>query len=87
MKQPIGATATIKWLNDGDIVEGYFFSFGDEGEFNEETGEYESDSNGFEDGSVFFWCDGEHALKSYMIKGVEDFIVLDYELEYEELTA
>jgi hypothetical protein len=87
MNQPIGATATIKWLSDGEIVEGYFFSFGEEGEFNEQTGDYALDSNGFEDGFVFFWCDGEHALKSYMTEGIEDFIVLSYELEYEEITA
>ena len=87
MNQPIGATAIIKWLSDGEIVEGYFFSFGVEGEFNEETGGYDSDSNGFEDDSVFFWCDGESALKSYMIEGIEDFIVLSYELEYEEALA
>jgi hypothetical protein len=87
MNQPTGATATIKWLSDGEIVEGYFFSFGEEGEFNEQTGDYQPDSNGFEDGSVFFWCDGECALQSYMTEGIEDFIVLSYELEYEEITA
>jgi hypothetical protein len=87
MNQAIGATAIIKWLSDGEIVEGYFFSFGNEGEFNEKTGDYEPDSNGFEDGSVFFWCDGENALKSYMTEGIEDFKVLSYELEYEEITA
>ena len=53
-RQPVGATATIKWLNDGEIVDGYFFSFGNEGEFNEETGEYDTDTNGFEDDSVMY---------------------------------
>ena len=27
---------------------------------------------------------GEHALKSYMTEGIEDFVVLDYELEYKD---
>jgi len=82
-KQPVGATCTIKWLGeDEEPVYGYFFSFGESGEFNEETGDYDPDSNGFEDGDVFFHCDGEHDIKAYMTEGVEDFVVIDYELEY-----
>lgn len=76
-----GATATIKWLGDGEIVDGYYFSFADAPEFNEETGEYGEDSFGVPDESVFFYCDGEASLKSYMNEGIEGFIVLSYELE------
>jgi len=78
----VGASATILWNGETEAVEGYFFSFGEQGEFNEETGYYEADSNGYEDDDVFFHCDGEYSLKSYMVQGIEDFIVLDYELEY-----
>jgi hypothetical protein len=81
-KQPIGATATIKWLGeDSEPVDGYYFSFG-ESEYNEDTGDYGNDSYGVPDECVFFYCDGEHALKSYMTEGIEDFVVLNYELEY-----
>jgi hypothetical protein len=82
-RQPIGATCTIKWLGeDSEPVDGYYFSFG-QSEYDEETGEYSDDGHGVPDDAIFFYCDGEHALKSYMTEGIEDFIVLDYELEYE----
>lgn len=82
-KQPIGATCTIKWLDeDSEPVDGYYFSFGQYPEYDEDTGEYGDDGYGVPDDAIFFYCDSEHALKSYMTKGVEDFIVLDYELEY-----
>ena len=84
-KQPIGAYATIKWLGeDSEPVDGYYFSFGDYPEFNEETGDYGTDSYGVDDSAIFFYCDGEHSLKSYMTKGIEDFVVLSYELEYDQ---
>jgi hypothetical protein len=81
-KQPIGATATIKWLGEDEVVDGYYFSFADAPEFDEDTEDYGNDSYGIPDDAIFFYCDGEHALKSYMTEGIEDFIVLDYELEY-----
>ena len=83
-KQPIGATCTIKWLGEDEPVDGYYFSFADAPEFDEDTGEYGTDEHGIPDDAIFFYCDGEHALKSYMTEGIEDFIVLDYELEYAE---
>lgn len=79
MSEPIGAYATIKWLGDNEIVGGYYFSFGDYPEFNEDTGD---DGHGVPDSAIFFYCDGEQALKSYMSEGAQDFIVLSYELEY-----
>jgi hypothetical protein len=83
-RQPIGAYATIKWLNDDEIVDGYYFSFGDCAEFNEETGDYGTDSYGVDDSAIFFYCDGECSLMSYMTEGVEGFIVISYELEYDQ---
>jgi hypothetical protein len=83
-KQPIGAYATIKWLGeDSDPVDGYYFSFGEYPEFDEDTGEYGDDGYGVPDNAVFFYCGGEYSLKSYMTEGIEDFIVIDYELEYQ----
>lgn len=83
-KQPIGAYAAIQWLDSNEEGDGYYFSFGDYPEFDEETGDYGTDSFGVPDDSIFFYCDGEHALKSYMTKGAEDFIVIAYDLAYGE---
>jgi hypothetical protein len=77
-KQPIGAHVNIKWTYDDEEVDGYYISFG---EYDEDNAPY-CDSYGVSDDRIFFYCDGEHALKSYMTKGVEDFVVLSYELEY-----
>lgn len=86
-RQPIGAITTIKWLGeDSDPVDGYYFSFGDYPEFDEDTGEYGDDGHGVPDNAIFFYCDGEHALRSYMTEGIEDFVVLSYELEYDDAT-
>ena len=82
MQKPIGATATIKWRDDNETVSGYYFSFGEPPEFDDERGEYGADSYGVPDSSIFFYCDGEQALRSYMTEGMEDFVVLNYELEY-----
>ena len=82
--EPIGAYATVQWLNedgtpeDGTEYEGLYFSFG---EYNDDN-EPECDSFGVPDNRIFFYCDGEHALKSYMTAGAEDFQVINYELEY-----
>jgi hypothetical protein len=83
-RQPIGATATIKWLGEDEVVDGYYFSFSDAPDFDEDTGDYGADSYNIPDDAIFFYCDGEAALRSYMTEGIEDFIVLDYELEYKD---
>lgn len=86
-KQPIGAYATVQWLKpdgtpeDGTQYSDVYFSFG---EFNCEDVDAECDSYGVPDNRIFFYCDGEYALRSYMTAGAEDFIVLDYELEYKD---
>jgi len=77
-RQPIGAHVNIKWTYDDEEIDGYYISFGEYDEDNEP----DCDSFGVPDNSIFFYCDGEHALKSYMTRGVEDFVVLSYELEY-----
>ena len=63
---PIGAYATIKWLDDGTVAHGYFFNF----------------DEGADDDYSFFYCSGERDVKEAMIEGMEDFVVLDYELVY-----
>jgi hypothetical protein len=83
-KQPIGAHVNIKWTYDNEEVDGYYISFGQSPEFNEETGEYGDDGYGISDNDIFFYCDGEHVLKSLMTAGKEDFVVLSYELEYDQ---
>lgn len=77
-KQPIGAYANIRWLDTGEEVDGYYFSFG---QYDDEN-EPDCDSFGVRDDRIFFYCDGERSLQSYMTEGAEDFIVIDYELEY-----
>lgn len=83
-KQPIGATATVIWVHedgtpeDGTEYEGMYFSFG---EYNDDN-EPECDSFGVPDDRIFFYCEDERELKSFMTAGGEDFVVTDYELEY-----
>ena len=84
MLNPIGAYATIKWLDEDTEVSGYYFSFGsyDEDKEDPDSGK---DSNGVPDSMIFYYCDDENDLRSFMTKGKEDFIVLSYELEYKEM--
>lgn len=77
-QKPIGAYTVIRWLDTGEEVSGYYFSFGD---YDCDTDE-DHDSFGVRDDRIFFYCGGEESLKSYMTEGAEDFIVLNYELEY-----
>lgn len=79
-KQPIGAHALILWLDTNEEGDSYYFSFG---EYNEDN-EPDHDSHGVPDENIFFYCEDEHELKSYMTKGAEDFVVLGYELVYGE---
>jgi len=79
--KPIGAYATIQWKDQPDTtIGGYYFSFG---KYDEEIDE-DYDSYGMPDSEIFFYCDGEHALKSYMTAGAEDFVVLEYDLAYDD---
>jgi hypothetical protein len=79
--KPTGAYATIYWKDEPSVTTGgYYFSFG---EYDEEIDE-DNDSFGMPDSEIFFYCDGEHALKSYMTKGMEDFVVISYDLAYND---
>ena len=85
-KQPIGAHATVMWIHpdgtpeDGTEYSGFYFSFG---EYNDDN-EPECDSFGVPDDRIFFYCEDERELKSFMTAGGEDFVVIDYELEYDD---
>ena len=84
--KPIGAYATVMWIKpdgtpeDGTPYEGTYFSFG---EYNEDN-EPECDSFGVPDDRIFFYCEDERELKTFMTAGGEDFVVLEYELEYDD---
>ena len=85
-RQPIGAYATVMWTNpdgsleDGTPYDGMYFSFG---EYNDDN-EPECDSFGVPDDRIFFYCEDERELKAFMTAGVEDFIVISYELKYDD---
>lgn len=72
---PVGAYCVVKF-DDGDIVDGYYFSFG---EYNEET---EKDNYGVNDDRIFYYCDGGEAELIQLMSSEQDFKVLSYELEY-----
>ena len=87
-KQPIGAYADITW-NDGDMTDGYYFSFGDANVDEEEGmgGDWLPDSFGVPDDDIFFYCNGGEAeLKKYMTDNCQGFTVRSYELVYQEPT-
>ena len=76
-KQPIGAYATVQWLDDvpsDDILEVYI-SFGqfDEGK--------NQDTYGINDDKIFYYAENEHELET-LKQSQQDFKVLAYELEY-----
>lgn len=77
MSEARGATATIRWADNNEVVEGMYFSFG---EYDEESG---LDSFGVRDERVFFYAQGEEEMKEFMSGNTSgtDFVVLSYELE------
>ena len=72
---PVGASCVVEF-DDGDIVDGYYFSFGD---YKEET---ETDSYGVNDDRIFYYCDGGEAELIELMRSEQDFKILSYELEY-----
>ena len=82
-KQPIGAYATVLWLDgngepeDGTEYSDVYFSFG---EFVDDT---ECDTYGVPDDKIFYYADGEHDMER-LKNSTWDFKVIDYELEYAE---
>jgi hypothetical protein len=83
-KQPIGASATVMWLDadgkpeDGTEYSDVYFSFG---EYNEDN-QLDCDSFGVPDDRIFYYVDGEHSLEK-LKESTFDFKVIDYELEYQ----
>jgi hypothetical protein len=84
-KQPIGASATVQWLDaDGKPEEGteysnVYFSFG---EYNEDN-QPDCDSFGVPDDRIFYYVSDEHSLEK-LKNSTFDFKVIDYELEYQD---
>ena len=62
-----GADCNIQFLGDNTSAKVYIH-FGSYEDFDEDE-DY-----------IFYFCDSESDLKSLMKKGVEDFVILDYEL-------
>jgi hypothetical protein len=81
-KQPIGAYATVMWLDnygvpeDGTEYSNVYFSFG---EYNEEN---DCDSYGVPDDRIFYYAFDAHDLNK-LKDSTYDFKVIDYELEYQ----
>ena len=82
-KQPIGAYATVVWLDnygvpeDGAEYSNVYFSFG---EYNEEN---DCDSYGVPDDVIFYYAYDAHDLDK-LKDSTSDFKVLNYELEYQD---
>lgn len=83
-KEPIGAWASIRW-DDGAEGTGYYFSFS-EGldDTLADNGDIIGDHWGIPDEQIFYFVSSEEGLKSFMTKGVEEFVVLEYTLVYKE---
>ena len=71
MKKFKGANCNIQWIDTKEIGTGYYIKF--------------SEDIGEEDLDTFYYCKGEKDLKSLMVKGVEDFVVLKYKLVEETI--
>jgi hypothetical protein len=75
-KQPIGAYATVQWIDDSESeYSDVYFSFG---EYIEET---EKDSFGVSDSKIFYYADDAFDLES-LKNSTYDFKVLSYTLEF-----
>lgn len=85
-KEPIGAWASIRW-DDGAEGNGYYFSFGDglEETVDPDNGDIIADHWGVPDEKIFYFVSSEEELKSFMTEGVEEFVVLEYEVVYKEI--
>ena len=85
IKYPIGAHATIMWLDsegnpeDGTEYSDVYFSFGEYDEDNEP----ECDSFGVPDDRIFYYAEDEYDLEK-LKQSTYDFKVIDYELEYRD---
>ena len=66
---PKGASCNIEFL-DNKAREQVYIHFGDYEDFNDDE-DY-----------IFYFCDSKSDIKALMKQGIEDFIILDYELIY-----
>jgi hypothetical protein len=82
-KPPIGAVCNILF-DDGDRVDGYYISFSEPPEFDDDNEDYPNDAFGVPDNSIFYYCpDGEAELIELMKDNPRnDFKILSYELEH-----
>ena len=77
-----GATATIRYNDTGETLAPVYISFG---QYDEET---ERDTYGVNDLHIFFYCENEAELVDLMTESkANDFTVVGYELEYNEVTV
>jgi hypothetical protein len=82
-KKPIGAYATVMWLDaddnpeDGTEYSSVYFSFG---QYDEEK---DCDSHGVPDDVIFYYAYDAHDLNK-LKDSTYDFKVIDYELEYQD---
>jgi len=73
---PIGATVTIQWKDNGEVMQGYFVKFS---HYNGEDAETDDP----EDINVFWYASDEQELKDLQNPNSgADFVLLEYELEY-----
>jgi len=71
----IGAWGLVRWSDTGEELQVYY-SFG---EYDENTG---CDTHGIHDDKIFFYCDGEAGLQSFMIGDDEHCTLVEYEIQY-----
>jgi len=77
MKTPIGAYATVQWIEDNPAeYSQVYFSFG---QFDEEK---EQDTYGVNDSRIFYYAEDQYDMES-MKNNTHDFKIVSYELEYQ----
>ena len=85
-KTAIGAWASFQWDDTKEIIDSAYFSFGDglEETVDPDNGDIIADHWGVPDEQIFYFVRSETELKSFMTEGVEEFVVLEYEVVYKE---
>ena len=85
-KTAIGAWASFQWDDTKEIIDSAYFSFGEglEDTVDPDNGDIIADHWGVSDEQIFYFVSSEEQLKSFMTEGVEEFVVLEYELVYKE---
>lgn len=78
-RKAIGADATVYYKDEGE--EQAFTTYFSFGEYNEETGK---DTYGVADMRIFFYVEEEEDMRSLSTPGAEDFVVLSYDIIYQD---